>query len=186
MKTSFLKPTGLFFVAILLGLPLQSSALEIKYASTYEGGDNWRLDYTLIGQEGDASVREFSIFFDRLRYGTLSLLGSPAGWDTIVVQADQSLAADGFLDSLALEGGLAPGQQLSGLSLSITSLVPRAPTAQLFEVIDPDSFAVLDRGFTIPATSSPVDVPEPDGFATFALTLLAMLFASRVLLRNGA
>ena len=186
MKLYAIKKLGILVLATLLWAPFQASALEIKFAAKNIGGSNWKLDYTLTAQAGDPTIDEVTIFFDRSRYGELSLLGSPAGWDSIVIQADPILSADGFVDTLALGGGLAPGDELTGLSIFVVSLVPGAPMGQLFQIIDPNTFGVVGSGLTIATDDPEQSISEPSGLALSALALLALRSAGRRKSRKGA
>jgi hypothetical protein len=55
---------------------------------------------------------------------------------------------------LALGLGIAPNTVLSGFSVEFDFLGAGIPSSQLFDIIDPNTFAVLESG-----TTSPVPIP---------------------------
>ena len=151
-----------------------ASAAVVTYESNFLGGDQWTYAYTLVNDEA-FSISEVSIYFEVATFANLSLLSTPTGWDTVVLQPDPGLPADGLVDALALSNALDPGQILSGLSVSF-SFTGSQPGAQRFEIVDPVTFGVLRSGNTVPAQASAV--PEP-GSAALLLTGLGALAAVR-------
>ena len=92
-------------------------------------------------------------------------------WDELVVQPDPILTDDGFYDALATGDGIAQGASFAGFTAQFDWLGTGEPGAQLFEIIDPDTFETIYSGQT---------VPEPT-----ALTLL-MLGAALTATRRRA
>ncbi|MBN1765568.1 MAG: PEP-CTERM sorting domain-containing protein, partial [Sedimentisphaerales bacterium] len=45
---------------------------------------------------------------------------------------------------------IAPGETVSGFSVSFDWLGTGVPGAQFYEIIDPDDFSTLDSGYTVP------------------------------------
>lgn len=172
---------ALFFVCLA---PVSAFAVTISYTSTFLGNNEWRNEYNLATQAGDPTVRELTIYFDRNLYSNLSVAASPPGWDSLVAQPDPGIPSDGFFDSLSLNGGLPPGVLQDGFSVLFTFLGTSKPGNQLFEIVDPESFATLTQGLTHPLGTPQVDVPEPDTPALNLVGLAVLLFSTRRFSRN--
>ena len=157
---------------LISALPVQ--ATNISYTLTDLGGNRFEYEYRVENDSLAFAIEEFTIFFDLGLYENLAVSSSPADWDSIVIEPDPLLPDDGFFDALALSSGILPGDTQDGFSVSFDWLGVGAPTdGQYFEVIDPTSFAVLDQGTTILATS-PSPVPEPSTLLLFTGGLLLM------------
>jgi len=173
---------SLFFVYLA---PVSAFAVTISYTSAFLGNNEWRNDYSLAAQAGDPTVRELTIYFDRNLYSNLSVAGSPPDWDSLVAQSDPAIPADGFFDSLSLNGGLPPGALQDGFSVLFTFLGASKPGNQLFEIVDPETFATLAQGLTHPLGTPPVDVPEPKTAVLDLVGLAVLLFSTRRFSRNS-
>lgn len=136
----------------------------------------WQYDFTVSNDTLSSDLGEFAVFFDVNLYSNLALVASPPGWDSLLVQPDPLLPDDGFLDSLALGAGIAPGGSLGGFSVSFVFAGAGAPGAQAFSIYDAN-FNSIDAG----RTSSPVNgtVPEPATMLLFALALASLLAGMR-------
>lgn len=131
------------------------------------GGNQWEYNYTLENTGADP-LEAFSIFFDFRDYENLAVTGSPADWDSIVLQPDLGLPDDGIFDSLSFGGLLDPGDILGGFSVAFDFLGVGVPGEQFFEFYDPLDFSVVIDG-----ASEAAVVPEP---GTLALMLSGLLF----------
>lgn len=167
---------ALFFVCLA---PVSASAVTISYTSTFLGNNEWRNDYNLATQAGDPTVRELTIYFDRNLYSNLRVAASPPDWDSLVAQPAPAIPADGFFDSLSLNGGLPPGALQDGFSVLFTFLGVSKPGNQLFEIVDPETFATLAQGLTHPLGTLPADVPEPNTPALGLVGLAVLLLSTR-------
>jgi len=158
-----------------------SFATFIKYEASQVGGSTWRYDYTIENDSLGAPIDEFTIFFGLDQYANLTGLGLPTGWDGFIAQPDPLLPDDGFIDVLALSGGVLPGQSLGAFSIVFDWLLDGAPGSQRFDIIDPASFTTIDSGFTSLASSTPpvTEVPEPAPLALFGAGLLAIVALRR-------
>lgn len=164
--------------ALLLTVGLQAQGAVIDYSVTPLGGQTWQFDYTVTNDSEALTIDEFTIYFDRTLFGSLVIVGAPDVWDPLVAQPDLELPSDGFFDALALAFGIAPGLSLSGFSVAFTFLGSGTPGSQPFDIVDPETFAVLASGVTSLAAQA---VPEP---GTLSLLLLAAFVAGAQRMRG--
>lgn len=134
------------------------SAATVYYETTSLGGNSWQYSYTVANDTLGAPLEEVTIYFDVTLYGNLTVTASPAGWDSLVVQADTQLPADGFFDSLALVAGIPVLGSLGGFGVSFDYLGTGTPGAQPFDVVNPNNFQVLESGTTIAAIPLPASL----------------------------
>lgn len=151
-----------------------AQAVQIGTQVQSLGGHDWQIEFTLTNDDLAAGISEFTVWFDHAVYTGLSLTASPTGWDSLVVQPDAALPADGYLDSLALAAPLALGAVQRGFLVQVSTQGLAVPTDALrYEIIDPATFATVASGSTVPA------IPEPSA-AALALTGLAFIGALAV------
>jgi hypothetical protein len=153
-------------------LAVPAHAVAISYDLASLGGNQYQYDYTVTNNTLASDLNEFTVFFDLGLYENLSVSASPANWDSLVVQPDAGLPDNGFFDSLALAGGVAPGATLGGFSVLFNWLGAGTPGSQSFDVVDPDSLATLESGHTTPREVA--SVPEPATWILVALGLLGL------------
>ena len=96
------------------------AAPVISYTASNSSGNNWVYQYTVSNPAPSDLIAEFTIWFDQSQYSNLSVISSPATWDSIVIQRDLSIPADGFFDALALGTELGVGATLTGFSVGFT------------------------------------------------------------------
>jgi hypothetical protein len=132
------------------------SATTIFFGVENLGGNTWEYAYTIENDTLGFNIEEFTIYFEHGLYDNLLVTTPMADWDELAVNPDVILGSpeDGFFDALALGSGIAPGQTLSGFSVSFDWLGAGSPGTQTFEVVDPDTFVSVDSGDTAP-------IPEP-------------------------
>jgi hypothetical protein len=150
-----------FRVALLLAtiaLVPTTHATTVTYAPTDISGSTWQYHYSITNNTQPSNIGEFTVFFTLGQYSNLSVQASPGNWSSIVAQPDPNLPADGFFDSQALDSGLVPGKSQSGFAVQFTWLGSGTPGSQLFNIVDPKTFATLEAGSTTAATS-PVPLP---------------------------
>lgn len=154
-----------------------ASAIPIDYSVVALGGNSFRYNYT-IANDGSLGagvpVQLFDIIFDSALYDETSLNIVTA--DPPASDWDEAILATGFLvgpayDALALAGGIADGDSVSGFAVEFTWIGAGMPGSQPFEVYDPDTFDLLDQGTTRLANAN---MPEP---STLALLLLPAIAA---------
>lgn len=159
-------------VALLLGG--NANAVVIEYTATPLGGSTWEYQYTVTHDGAPAgALEEFSIGFALGTYADLVVTGSPAGWDSLVLQPDPLLPDDGVFDSLAIGGGLGVGMSVGLFAVQFTYLAAGEPGEQPFDVVDPTSFDVLFSGTTRPAAV--VAVPATSLLMGLGLWLIGVL-----------
>ena len=64
----------------------------ISYTASNSGENEWVYQYTGSNPAPSDPIAEFTIWFDQAQYTNLSVIGSPAGWDSIVIQRDVGFA----------------------------------------------------------------------------------------------
>lgn len=144
-----------------------AAVLEAGFAPL--GGNDWQVSLSLVNDGTPAAIQEFTLAFALAQFSNLSVLQSPAGWDSLVVQGDPSIPADGYFDSLLLNNAvLGLGQRQDGFQVRFTFAGPGAPSGLSFDIVDPANFQVLASGITTPA------VPEPAAWMS-ALAGVALL-----------
>lgn len=152
-------------------------ATSMLYTLESISGSDWRYLYTIENNTLIQNIDEFTLYFDRTRYTNLAVQSSPSGWDSLVVQPDNVIPADGYFDSLSLLEGIAPGSSLSGFSVLFTYLGTGTPGPQPFDIVDA-SFNVIDSGVSTP-------VPEPTTAWLFVGGLLMLLGTKTMLQKSG-
>lgn len=148
-------------------------AAPIFYERADLGAGRYELSYTVDNQTSFA-ITEFTIWFDLGLYDNLAITSSPVDWDGLAAQPDPGLPDDGFADWLSLGLAIAPGVSLGGFSVAFDWLGTGLPGAQFFEIVDPDTFIVLESGFTQPLLPVAA-VPEPPALVLLALGLLLLI-----------
>jgi len=156
----------------------QSFATSITYEATQLSGNTWRYDYTVDNDTLGAAIGELTFYFGLGDYANLGPLAMPSGWDGFIAQPDPLLPDDGFIDLLALDGGLAPGQSLGGFSIVFNWLAAGTPGSQPFDIIEAISFTTLESSSTALATPA-TPVPEPPALLLFLIGLLSFAWLRR-------
>lgn len=145
---SFIKQA---LLALLLCAMSAAHAASIGYTATALGGTQWRYDYTVSNTTLAVPIAEFTLFFSVGPYANLLNVSTAPGWDVLLVQPDPAIPASGYLDALALAGGVHPGATATGFSVTFDYLGAGSPGAQPFSILDPVSFIELEAGSTQPA-----------------------------------
>ncbi|MGK5075367.1 hypothetical protein [Janthinobacterium sp. ZB1P44] len=145
---SFIKQV---LLALLLCAMSAAHATSIGYTATALGGTQWRYDYTVSNTTLAVPIEEFTVFFSVGQYANLHNVSTAPGWDALLVQPDPAIPASGYLDALALAGGIHPGATATGFSVTFDYLGAGSPGAQPFSIVDPVSFIALETGLTQPA-----------------------------------
>jgi hypothetical protein len=155
-----------------------TAAPIITYTATNVSGSTWTYQYALTNTAPTGVISEFTTWFDRAKYSNLSVVATPATWNSIAIQPDFGIPADGFFDSLALGTGLGINASLTGFSVRFNYLASGTPGAQPFEIINPSTFLTLYSGTTSLAGSSGsgtgTSVDAPATFALLAVSLVAL------------
>lgn len=168
---SFVFATGLMATSL-------ANATTVNYFSTQIGGSQWQYDYSISNDTLGFAIDEFTIYFDLGVYDSLSIVGTPAGWNDLVVQPGSFLGInDGYYDGLANGGSaLPPGQTIAGFSVQFNFLGAGTPTSQFFEIVDPNDFSVLDSGYTVTGAV----IPLPAATWLFTSGLIGLVGIARL------
>ncbi|WP_219135269.1 hypothetical protein [Janthinobacterium sp. UMAB-60] len=142
---SFIKQV---LLALLLCAMSAAHATSIGYTATALGGTQWRYDYTVSNTTLAVPIEEFTLFFSVGQYAKLHNVSTAPGWDVLLVQPDPAIPASGYVDALALLGGINPGATATGFSVTFDYLGAGNPGAQPFSILDPVSFIELEAGIT--------------------------------------
>jgi hypothetical protein len=188
MYTPFKSTLGSLAAACALMFAPAVQAGPIEATFTDLGGHHWSANFTVNNTiSGLPNLASFTVYFDYGRATNLSLLGTPAGWDPLVVQPDAALASAGYFDALAFgaASGVASGGRRGGFSVGFDWSGLVAPAAFAFTINDPVTFAPLLSGFTASSSGtggggSPL--PEP---GTIVLVLPFIAAAVRIQSRRG-
>lgn len=152
---------------LLTALCITANAASVKYEAVALGGTSWRYDYTLQGNATATAFDGLTIYFAASSFGQLSNELAPSGWETLVVQRDTGIPADGFLDLLNLGGSLSGALTPVVFSLRVEYLGTGLPRSQRYELYQSTPFSVVASGETVQVGA----IPEP---RTNALMLLGL------------
>jgi hypothetical protein len=172
--------TGLRALLVSLAfVAAPASAVTITYDLTAQGGNSYRYTYTVEnnGSTGGA-IQLFDILFDPEVYDedSLSIVtpNPPSNdWDQLILSSGIDLPA--AYDALALDGGIPISSFETGFAVSFTWLGSGLPGAQEFQILDFDTFDVLEVGTT-------TTVPGP---AALPLLFTALVSLRRFTRRSG-
>jgi hypothetical protein len=175
--------------AALASLVMTGAALATTVEATFTqlSGNLWSVTFVVRNDGSIAVIDSLTIYFPVDFASGLSLLGAPARWDVLLVQPDRGLASNGFIDLLSPgQGqGLTSGQSFEQLSAQFTWNGTSVPTTLTWTVNDANSYAVLERGLTVPAqvgtdgqAVAVTPVPEPSTYALFLVGALAIAAVS--------
>jgi len=160
---------------LALALAQSAAAATINSSVTPLGGNSWQISITVLADGTPASLSGFTVFFPETDFSNLLVLGSPATWDSIVLQPDVAIPAAGVFDSVMLDRsvGLTAGQSQGGFAVSFDYLGAGTPGSLHYEITD-ENFQLLASGQT-------AVVPEPATWAQLfgGLGLLALLARRR-------
>lgn len=171
-------------VALAAALPALSQAAAITTTYTHGAGNSWTAEFTVTNDGAPATLGGFTVYFDYGLFSGLSVTGSPAGWDSVVLQPGVGPGSelDGTFDSQLLDWSqaLTAGASATGFALEFTYLGAGAPGVLPFEIYD-QNYEVTFSG-EASVNAAPAQVPEP---AT-GLLVLAGLAALSGLRTAGA
>lgn len=173
---SFLKrmlARALAATAVALCAASPASAAIISADLSRVSGATWDASFTVDADPGQ-TVDAFSIYFDWTQVSNLVVWGSPTDWDSLAIQADAALGADGLFDALALATGIVSPKALGGFIARFDWADPAGPPAFRFTVNDPVTFALVESGAVSIGMNSPVPEPAMWTLATSALFALAL------------
>lgn len=155
LRREFLFVVGLSVVIVWVCPVHAVQKTQITYEATSLGGTSWQYVYHVSNTILATPIREFTIWFDYSLYENL-VFTTPdplaSAWDELVIQPELVIEDDGFYDALTETGnpGIGIGETVSGFSVSFDWLGTGNPGSQFYEIIDPDTFATSDSGWTVP------------------------------------
>jgi len=163
-----------FAVILSFSIALISSAhaTVVSYTLTNLGGNDFSAEFSVTNDTLGIPIEEFTIFFPVGDYENISILSSPLDWDGIEIQPDPGIPDDGFADWLALGAPIAVDATLGGFVAAFTFLGSGMPGDFLFDVIDPNTFDILDSGTAVLASAP--EVPLPGAVWLFVAGLIGL------------
>jgi len=162
--------TGL--LSFCIALLASAHATIVTYTLNNLGGNDFSAEFTVTNDTLGTPIEEFTIFFPLGEYENLSITNSPTDWDGLAIEPDLGIPDDGFADWLALGTPIDGGATLSGFVVAFTFLGSGMPGDFLFDIVDPNTFDVLDTGVATLATAS--EIPIPGAVWLFAAGLLGL------------
>ena len=153
-----------------------ASAAYISADLVRAGAHTWDVNFTVSADPGQV-VEAFTVYFDWTQVSNLQVWGTPLDWDSLVIQADSALMADGFFDTLALATGISDPKAPGGFVARFDWADDAGPTGLRYTVNDPLYFDVLQVGtIDLSAGGSDGSIPEPHviGLLLIALAKLAV------------
>ena len=94
----FMRDFASLIFMLILSYPAFGTYVEYETANL--GGNSWQYTYTAVNDDSSVDVAEITTFFDGSTYTDLTVLNSPANWDSITIAADPAIPADGYFDAL--------------------------------------------------------------------------------------
>jgi len=153
---------------VLAELSWAAPRSEIIYQVDDLGGDRWQYTYDVSNIDISGGIDEFTISFDADQYAGLAVETTGAlqtDWDELLLYPIAQLHVDGGYDALVLGLPIDIGDTVSGFSVSFDWLGVGTPGVQTYEIVNPDTLAIIDSGWT---------VPEPGIMSLFVLgTIIA-------------
>ena len=126
---------------------------EIYYEITDLGSGRWQYTYDVRNIGLAEGIEEFTIWFGINDYANLAIetQDPPSStWDELVWQPEPVFSDDGGYDALATGLNIRTGESVYGFSVSFDWMGVGDPGSQYYEVVDPDTFSIIEAGYTIP------------------------------------
>ena len=162
------------FASLIVFVSQSVRATTVTYDVTNISGNTWEYNYSVANDSLSIEIEEFTIFFTVGDYENLAIGVTPANWGPLVIDPNTGIPDDGFYDALAFSIGIVPGASLGGFSVQFDYLGTGTPGSQLFDILNPNTFAVLDSG-----TTQLSAVPIPAAGLLMGTGLLTLFMAAR-------
>jgi hypothetical protein len=158
------------FILLACG-SIHAAGVDADYQ--FLSGTNWQVALTLRADGTPPAISEFSVYFPETSFSAITLLSSPAGWDSLIIAPDLALPAAGFLDALLPSSvpGLSAGQQQGGWLVNFSFSGVGAPGPLTFDIVDANFNAVASGMTTV--------VPEPSVVSLLLAGLLTVAVHGR-------
>jgi hypothetical protein len=160
-----------------LTIAFDASATSISYSASNMGAGEWDLTYNVTNNSLTVPISELTIYFNPAVFSNLAVGPTqPSAWDSpVAVPADPAFLPDlsgyAFFDTVASNAGIPVGASLGGFTVVVDYTGSGVPSSQIFQVVDPSNFNILDQGQT-QRSGSGVSVSEPSPVGLLAIGLL--------------
>jgi hypothetical protein len=159
-----------------------AQAVELEYSLSSLGAGRWQYDYTLVNPDASLVFDEITVYFQVPAVQAIESFATPAGWDSLTVQPDAALPADGFVDSVRTAGPVPANSTITGFSVVFDAAPSITPGPQSFEL----ALSNGSGGFQVVASGTTSLVPEPAAFGLMLAGAIAIgAFARRRAGRAG-
>ena len=134
-------------VCLITGI---TEATIIEYQLTDLGSGQWEYSYLVENDTLTEPIEGFTIWFadEADQYQIVSSTPVQLDWDETML-LDVVGRGDGY-DLLARGEGILPSQEAGGFAVQFDWTGLDEPGTQYYEILDPDTYAVIDFGYTVP------------------------------------
>jgi hypothetical protein len=181
------RPISILLLVTATLLSSAANAAKVNFTTVSLGGNHYRYDYVIHndGSLGSGqSIQLIDLLFDPALYDESTLTNSSdsalaSSWSQQFLGSAPGIPA--AFDLLSTGLGIAVGSEVNGFSVEFLWLGLGAPGHQIFEIYDPNSFALLEQG----TTTTSIQTPLPGAFPMMATGISLLSVFRRKPPNNG-